>query len=159
MVVASKYDPVYMGSSFRGLLDPVNGFLQSPDEPLNRLPKERFFVTWFDSERNIDRARRRQEVFSFSAVPEKFLPYRPIEIDPTIISEDSGPLRFHHRVLSNAHIADPLALIHVPIRSLRASEKIRLPTTLSFPCPEATVNYSADTSTVRSTNGKTTVRK
>jgi hypothetical protein len=136
MVAASKYEPVYMGSSFLGKLDPVEGFLQSANEPLNRLSKERFFTTWSDNERNYDRGRKRYEVFSLSTLPDNFLPYRPYAIDPTILSEGTGPLRYLHRVFSNVNTSDSLELVNIRLRDLSESEKNSLSHYLEIPLSE-----------------------
>jgi hypothetical protein len=133
MVVASRYEPVYMGSSFRGQLDPVEGFRPSPSETLNNLSAQRFFVTWFDNELNFDTGRKRQEIFSLSTLPQNFLPYRPVEIDPVILSENSGPLRYIHRVYSNANTEDPLDLARVRGRDLSAFENNMLSHYLEIP--------------------------
>ena len=126
MIVASDREPVYMGNSFRGQLDPVEGFLTIDDEPLNRIANQRFFVTWFNNEPNFDTGRRRQEVFSLSTLPQKYLPYRPLSIDPTILSEGSGPLRYIHQVVSSTHFGDPLRLINTPTRRFNDTEKSAL---------------------------------
>jgi transglutaminase-like putative cysteine protease len=110
MVVASKLDPVYMGSSFRGKLDPALGFLPTPDEALNRLPYTRLFNTWFDNTPVFERGRKRVEIFSLSTLPQNFLPYRPFAVEPTILNENSGPLKYMHRVFSNMYPDDPLKL-------------------------------------------------
>jgi len=126
MIVASDSEPVYMGNSFRGQLDPIMGFTVSPQEPLNQLANQRFFVTWFDNERSYDLGRRRQEVFSLSTLPNKYLPYRPVSIDPTILSENSHPLRYIHQVVSNTHLGDPLLLVHTPSRNFSNFENTNL---------------------------------
>jgi transglutaminase-like putative cysteine protease len=136
MVVASKQEPVYMGSSIRGRLDPVEGFLPSPGEMLNSLPNQRFFVTWFDSEPVFDRGRERWEVFSLSTLPQKYLPYRPYAIEPTIQSENTGPFRYIHRVISNVHRDDPLNLLSLPVRELSLLEKNDLASYLEIPLQE-----------------------
>jgi hypothetical protein len=123
MIVASDREPVYMGDVFRGQIDPVEGFLPSPQEPLNKLAKQRLFTTWFDNEPEVDTGRERQEVSSISTIPQKYLPYRPVSIDPTILSENSGPLRYIHQVVSNTHSGDPLALIFRSSRPLSSFEK------------------------------------
>jgi len=123
MIVAADREPVYMGDAFRGQLDPVDGFLPSPQEPLNKLAKQRFFITWFDNEPEVDTGRERQEVSSISILPQKYLPYRPVSIDPTILSENTGPLRYIHQVVSNTHLGDPLALIFRSSRPLSSFEK------------------------------------
>jgi len=126
MVVASEKEPIYMGSGFNGHLDPVKGFIVSKDEPLNELANQRFFVTWFSNDEEQDIEREKQEVFSLSTLHQKYLPYRPIVIDPVILSEDTGPLRYIHQVVSNTHIGDPLMLVHEKSRPLTAFEKSAL---------------------------------
>jgi hypothetical protein len=133
MIVASDREPVYMGDSFRGQLDPVNGFLVSAQEPLNRMASQRLFVTWFDNEPDFDIGRQQQEVFSLSTLPQKFLPYRPVSIDPTILNENSGPLRYIHQVVSNTHYGDPLRLVNTPPRSFNSFERSTLAHYLELP--------------------------
>ena len=132
-VVASEREPVYMGNSFRGQLDPTEGFLTSSEEPLNRLANQRFFVTWFDNTPEFDIGRVRHEVFSLSTLPQKYLPYRPVAIDPTILSENAGPLRFIHQIVSNSHFDDPLQLAAVPSRPFSNFERIVLAPYLELP--------------------------
>jgi hypothetical protein len=136
MVVASKQDPVYMGDAFRGRFDPAEGFLLSPDESLNQLPSQRLFTTWFDSERLYDRKRTRQEVFSLSTLSQRYLPYRPYAVEPTVLSESSGPFRYIHTITANTHNGDPLELVGVPIREMNASERTRLSPYLELPLGE-----------------------
>jgi hypothetical protein len=133
MIVASDREPVYMGNIFRGQLDPVKGFIVKQDEPLNDLANQRFFVTWFSNEREYDNGRKEQEVFSLSTLRQKYLPYRPVVIDPTILSEDTGPLRYIHQVVSNTHLGDPLLLVHTPSRSFTGLEKFELAPYLEIP--------------------------
>jgi len=123
MVVASDREPVYMGNSFRGHLDPVEGFVVDTDEPINRLANQRFFTTWFSFESEFDLGRRRHEVFSLSTLPQKYLPWRPLSIDPVILSEDTGPLRYIHQVVSNTNVDDPLRLINIPSRPFNIFEE------------------------------------
>ena len=133
MVVASKNEPVYMANAIRGRLDPVEGFLYSPEEALNRLPSQRFFVTWFDNEPVFDLGRKQWEVFSLSTLSNKYLPYRPYAIEPTIQSENSGPFRYIHRNVSNVHHDDPLNLLGVHVRELSPLEKNDLSLYLDLP--------------------------
>jgi len=126
MIVASDREPVYMGDSFRGQLDPVEGFLPSPQEPLNGFAYMRLFVTWFNNEPDFDIGRTRQEVFALSTLPQKYIPWRPVSIDPVILSENSGPLRYIHQLVSNTHPEDPLELVNKPVRLLSDYEKYML---------------------------------
>jgi hypothetical protein len=136
MIVASDREPVYMGNSFRGQLDSAEGFLMSHDEPLNVLSSQRFFVTWFNNEPDFDIGRERQEVFSLSTLPQKYLPWRPVSIDPTILSENSGPLRYIHQVVSNTHSGDPLLLVNTFSRNFSDFEKTILAPYFEIPLEE-----------------------
>ncbi|MCL2720696.1 MAG: transglutaminase-like domain-containing protein [Treponema sp.] len=137
-IVASKREPVYMSEYYYGQLDPVRGFILSRNEPLNELAHQRFFVTWSDNDpisehREFEMGRERQEVFSLSTLSHKYLPYRPVEIDPTILNEDSGPLRFVHQVVSYTHAGDPLMLVNTPTRTISEREKNILSHYLELP--------------------------
>jgi len=133
MIVASKHDPVYMGDAVLGSFDPVEGFTSFPDEITSRLSTQRFFSTWFDHEPDFDEGRGSREVFALSTFAQRFLPYRPLSIDPTIISENSGPFRFIHRVVSNVHLDNPLALLLKPVRKLDVFEQSSLAPYLELP--------------------------
>jgi hypothetical protein len=133
MIVASDNEPVYMGDVFRGKLDPVEGFLLSQEEPINRIVNQRFFVTWFNNEPEVDFGRRKQEVFALSVLPQKYLPWRPVSIDPTILNENSGPLRYIHQVVSNTHSGDPVKLVNAPSRNFSNFEKSLLEHYLELP--------------------------
>ncbi|MCL2196231.1 MAG: transglutaminase-like domain-containing protein [Treponema sp.] len=122
-IVISQNEPVYMGNIFNGQLDPVKGFQVSREESLNDLANQRFFVTWFNNENENDIERERNEILSLSTLRQKYLPYRPVVIDPTILSEETGPLRYIHQVVSNTHSGDPLMLVRTPMRLLNDSEK------------------------------------
>jgi len=136
MIVASDREPVYMGNNFRGKLDPVKGFIANQNEPLNDLANQRFFVTWFSNDQEHDIGRGKQEVFSLSTLRQKYLPYRPISIDPVILSDDTGPLRYIHQVVSNTHLGDPLMLVHEKSRPFTAFEKSALAPYLEIPLEE-----------------------
>jgi len=136
MVVASDREPLYMGSAFRGQLDPVDGFLPSPQEQLNSIAYQRFFVTWFNNEHDFDIDREQQEVFSLSTLRQNYLPWRPVSIDPTILNENSGPLRYIHKVVANTHIGDPLQLVNTPSRPFNNNEINALVPYLDLPLEE-----------------------
>jgi len=122
-IVASEIEPVYMCDIFRGQLDPVHGFLPSPQEPLNDISRQRLFVTWFNNEYNFDTGRSTHEFFSLSTLQQKYLPYVPVSVDPVILHENTGPLRYIHQVVSNTHTGDPLALVKTPSRLFSEFEK------------------------------------
>ncbi|MDR2493887.1 MAG: transglutaminase-like domain-containing protein [Spirochaetaceae bacterium] len=126
MVAASQTEPVYMGDTFMGLFDPLEGFQPTPEEPLNTLPFTRLLSTWVDQRPAPRRGRVFQEVFSLSTLSQNFLPYRPVEVEPTVLSRNTGPLRFIHRVRSFMYERDPLDLAAASVRELRESEKAGL---------------------------------
>ena len=132
-IVASRREPVYMGDSFRGLLDPADGFLESPQEQLNDLARQRFFVTWFNNERSFDRGRERQEIFSLSTLRQKYFPWYPVSADPVILHEGAGPLRYIHQAVSDIHPEDSLALVNTPSRLFYDYEKDALAPYLELP--------------------------
>jgi len=133
MVVASASEPVYMGNVFRGKLDPVEGFLLSPEEHLNTLANQRLFITWSNNENNNDSGRMRQDIFSLSTLQQKYFPWRPISVDPVILNDNSGPLRYIHQVVSIIHSGDPLLLVHKNLRSLSRRERTSLEHYLDLP--------------------------
>jgi Transglutaminase-like enzymes, putative cysteine proteases len=136
MIVASDREPIYMGNVFRGQLDPVKGFLTNQNESLNELANQRFFVTWFSNDQEHDIGRGKQEIFSLSTLHQKYLPYRPIAIDPVILSDNTGPLRYIHQVVSNTHLGDPLLLVHKKSRPFTEFEKSALADYLEIPLEE-----------------------
>jgi transglutaminase-like putative cysteine protease len=136
MVVASKLEPVYMGDSFRGNLDPVRGFLPDSGEILNRLPMTRLLSTWFNPAPSFDLGRERQEVFSLSTLRGNYLPYRPYAMEPTVLSEGSGPFRYIHRIVSDMYAEDPLSLVRSSLRDLSGLEKEDFAPYLEVPLKE-----------------------
>lgn len=143
-VVATDREPVYMGDTFKGNLDPVDGFQLSPQEPLNNLSGQRLFVTWFNNEPDFDIGRERQEIFSLSTLRQKYFPWRLVSVDPTILSENSGPLRYIHQVVSNTPEYDPRALVTVPVRRLSVLEKDMLAPYLEISLSESDMKIFND---------------
>ncbi|MDR1626210.1 MAG: transglutaminase domain-containing protein [Spirochaetia bacterium] len=104
MVVASKRSPVFAAGSYRGELHPVRGFRPSKNEILNSLPSLRLLETWFDSSPGFDWYRAELEVFSLSTLPEKYLPYRPRAVEPTVLQRGYGPFRYSYRGSSEVSV-------------------------------------------------------
>ncbi|MDR1179858.1 MAG: transglutaminase domain-containing protein [Spirochaetales bacterium] len=111
MVVAAKRSPVYAAGAYLGDLHPLRGFRPSKDEILNSLPTMRLLETWLDSspgyERDYEYGRSSLEVFSLSTLPEKYLPYRPKAVEPTVLQRGYGPFRYSHSVISDISISGP----------------------------------------------------
>ena len=125
-IVASEREPIYMGDKFHGQLDSVQGFILDAEEPLNEIARQRLFVTWTDKTIERDKGRQEQEIFSLSIKQQKYFPYRPVSIDPTILNENAGPLRYIHQVVSNTHFGDPLMLVNKSIRRFSEYERSEL---------------------------------
>jgi hypothetical protein len=121
-----------MADSFNGELDPVEGFLPSRQEYLNQLPSMRLFVTWFDNNPVHDKKRTRNDVFALSTESKRYLPYRPMEVEPVIQSENTGPFRYIHNITSNMHDGEPLELIDLPARELNKAERETLSSCLEL---------------------------
>ncbi|MCL1817519.1 MAG: transglutaminase-like domain-containing protein [Spirochaetaceae bacterium] len=100
MVVAAKTSPVYAAASYRGELHPLRGFLPTKDEPLNKLPTTRLLETWKNTSFNYESGRSEEEIFFLSTLPEKYLPYNPFAVEPTILQTGYGPFRYSHAVRS-----------------------------------------------------------
>jgi len=150
-IVVSEREPVYMGDSFRGQLDPVEGFLISPQETVNQITGQRNFVTWFYADREYNLNRRRYEIYSLSTLRQKYFPWRPYSADPVILNENAGPLRYIHQVVSDIHNNDPLMLVNNPTRYFTEQEKSNLAGYLDVPLShedkkvfEDYLNYALD---------------
>jgi transglutaminase-like putative cysteine protease len=100
MVVAGKKDPIYMGSDYRGRFDPVRGFLSSEGEILNELPRLRLLETWRDGAVLPDRMRSGEDIYVISTLPERYLPYRPFSLEPTVLHREYSPFSFSYNARS-----------------------------------------------------------
>ncbi|MDR3161739.1 MAG: transglutaminase domain-containing protein [Spirochaetaceae bacterium] len=121
MVVAAKTDPVYAGGSYRSELDPLLGFLPTEDEILNQLPTLRLLETWINTEALFDRGRSPEDIFVLSTLPEKYLPYRPRAVEPTVLRRGSGPFRYSYQVQSDMSTSGPQEWARV--RDMTESER------------------------------------
>jgi hypothetical protein len=123
MIVAAKTSPVYAAGSYREELHPLRGFLPIKDEILNRLPSMRLLETWFDSSYDFDWGRVVEEVFTLSTLPEKYLPYKPLAIEPTVLQKGYGPFRYSHKVSSAVSRATPEDWVDSPELTPRESQE------------------------------------
>jgi transglutaminase-like putative cysteine protease len=100
MVIAGKKDPIYAGSAYRGRFDPVRGFLLSEGDILNDLPRLRLLETWRDGAVLPDRMRSLEDIYVISTLPERYLPYNPHSIEPTVLHREYSPFRFSYHAQS-----------------------------------------------------------
>ncbi len=100
MIVASPLDPVYAADAYYGDFDREGGFLLSRSEPLNELTYLRFLETWNNPEEPLQRLREPVEITYISTLPERYLPYRPQSIEPTVLKREYNPFQYSYRAVS-----------------------------------------------------------
>jgi hypothetical protein len=136
MIVASPADPVYAADAYYGSFDPVRGFGLSRNEPLNELTYLRFLDTWTDREASTDLGREPVEIFYLSTIPERVTAYRPLEIEPTILTRRFHPFMYSYRTVSGISVSDIRDWIGID--GLSAQERGELSRYLEIPLdPEA----------------------
>lgn len=136
MVIASPVDPVYAADAYFGSFDQERGFGFSRDEPLNELTYLRFLDTWTDHEASSDRGREPVEIFYLSTIPERVTAYRPLEIEPTVLTRRFHPFVYSYRTVSGISVADIRDWIGVG--ELSSRERSELARYLEIPLkPEA----------------------
>ena len=100
MVVAGKQDPIYAADAYFAKLDPERGFLQSRENPLNALTYLRLLETWENPNKNFDMDRELKEIFFLSTDSDRYLPYDPQAVQPTILNRIYHPFDFSYASLS-----------------------------------------------------------
>jgi transglutaminase-like putative cysteine protease len=107
MIVASMYDPLYLGEYYHGDLDPVRGMLISKNEPLNNLAKMRLIETWRNTTPVSDRSRDTANAAIFSTIDDRFSAYRPLSVTPTVFNKDLMPFVFSYEGTYDVSTAAP----------------------------------------------------
>lgn len=107
MVIASATDPVYAADGYYADLHPEGGFTYSIDEPLNDLVNQRLLTTWVDVLRLPDRRREQREYFFLSSIDDRVVPYRPYEIEPTVMNRLYHPFDLSYRTVSRVSATGP----------------------------------------------------
>jgi len=100
MVVASEREPVYAAERYYSNLDPLEGFTRDGEEELNSLSYQRLLETWQNRAEPEDRLRNPVEVAFISTLQERFVPYMPHLIEPTILKPEIFPFEYFYRVTS-----------------------------------------------------------
>ncbi len=147
MVVASPVQPVYAADAYFGEFDPEAGFLLSREEPLNELTYLRFLETWNDHYRPADRSRQEVEIAYISTLPERYLPYRPQSIEPTVLKREYNPFQYSYRAVSGISRSTPRDWNSIqglsPEERAALRPSLRIP--LSEPRRQAFASYLAET--------------
>jgi transglutaminase-like putative cysteine protease len=146
MVVASPVQPVYAADAYFGDFDPEAGFLLSRDEPLNELTYLRFLETWTDHDPPADRLRQEVEIAYVSTLPERYLPYRPRSIEPTVLKREYNPFQYSYRAVAGISRSTPRDWKAIqglsPEERAALSPFLRIP--LSEPRRQAFASYLAE---------------
>lgn len=134
MVLASPVQPVYAADAYFGDFDPEAGFVFSHDDPLNELSYLRFLETWKNRELPFERLRRSVPITYFSTLPERYLPYRPQSIEPTVLKRQYNPFQYSYTATSQLSLSGPREWSAIP--SLSTEDRLRLATFLRIPLSE-----------------------
>jgi transglutaminase-like putative cysteine protease len=134
MVLASPVEPVYAADAYFGEFDAEAGFLFSREEPLNELTYLRFLETWKNPELRPDRLRQGVEITYFSTLPERYIPYRPQSIEPTVLKRQYNPFQYSYNATSELSRSGPREWAQVP--GLNAQDQARLRPFLEIPLSE-----------------------
>ena len=134
MVLASPVQPVYAADAYFGEFDPEGGFLFSRDEPLNELTYLRFLETWKNLTAAQERLRRSTEIHYFSTLPERYIPYRPQSIEPTVLRREYNPFQYSYTATSRLSLSGPRDWAAIP--GLGPEDRRRLQSYLQIPLSE-----------------------
>jgi transglutaminase-like putative cysteine protease len=131
MVLASPVQPVYAADAYFGEFDPERGFVFSRDEPLNELTYLRFLETWKNLEHGEESMRQSTEIVYFSTLPERYLPFRPLSIEPTVLKRQYNPFQYSYTATSALSRSGPRDWAVIP--GLGPEERIQLEPYLRIP--------------------------
>ena len=134
MVLASPVEPVYAADAYFGDFDPEAGFLFARDEPLNELTYLRFLETWKNQDLPNERLRRSTEITYFSTLPERYLPFRPQSIEPTVLKREYNPFQYSYTAASQISRSGPRDWAAIP--GLSQADRIRMSPFLQIPLSE-----------------------
>jgi transglutaminase-like putative cysteine protease len=134
MVLASPVEPVYAADAYFGAFDPEGGFLFSRDNPLNELTYLRFLETWNNPDQPQERLRQSTEITYFSTLPERYIPFRPQSIEPTVLRREYNPFQYSYTAISGLSRSGPRDWSAIP--GLSPEERARLEPYLRIPLSE-----------------------
>jgi transglutaminase-like putative cysteine protease len=134
MVLASPVQPVYAADAYFGEFDPEAGFVFTRDNPLNELTYLRFLETWRNLDQPRELLRRSTEITYFSTLPERYVPFRPQSIEPTVLRREYNPFQYSYTAVSGLSRSGPRDWTAIP--GLSAEERARLEPYLRIPLSE-----------------------
>lgn len=136
MVVATRHSPLYVAYKYWGDLQPVKGFVESKDNPLNKLPNMRLIETWKNPDRELSIDRSPEEIFFLSTLPQKLSVFQPISLSPTIFNEEWRPFTYSYESVSDVSKAGFEQFFDSP--GLTETEKQDLAQYLTIPFDQET---------------------
>jgi transglutaminase-like putative cysteine protease len=131
MVLASPVQPVYAADAYFGEFDSEAGFLLSRNNPLNELAYLRFLETWNNPDRPLEQLRQSTEITYFSTLPERYIPFRPLSIEPTVLKRQYNPFQYSYTATSRLSLSGPRDWAAIP--GLSPEERRRLAPFLQIP--------------------------
>ncbi|MFP4442138.1 MAG: transglutaminase-like domain-containing protein, partial [Spirochaetia bacterium] len=131
MIVASKRRRLYMGSKYYSVLDPEQGFMEDPEDPLNRLSERTLMTTWTASDIPFDRSRKQVKYSVWSADRPRYIPFTPVRIEPTVFKENYDPFLYAYN--GTSYYSDYAELNSIFVRQLSPEETEQLDHYLSVP--------------------------
>jgi len=134
MVLASPAEPLYAADAYFSDFDPEAGFLFARDEPLNELTYLRFLETWKNPDLPTEKLRRSTEITCFSTLPERYLPFRPQSIEPTVLKRQYNPFQYSYTAASQISRSGPRDW--AGIQGLSQADRIRMSPFLHIPLSE-----------------------
>lgn len=107
MIAAGRRDPIYAAGEYRSHFHPLHGFLAVEETELNQLARVRLLETWLAQDMLPDLDRSEAELLFLSTTAERYLPYKPLAVEPTILHRSYGPFRYSYRGISRMSDSGP----------------------------------------------------
>jgi transglutaminase-like putative cysteine protease len=133
MLVHADRPTLYLSGEYFGEFDPELGFLYSEDEPLNDY-KRRRFVEIYEKPVPKDNFRAPVTYDIYSLFGEKYLPFSPKEIEPTVFRGEYHPFNYIHKGESYVSFLGPADFDQ--IRELNDQERALMADYLDVSLPE-----------------------
>jgi hypothetical protein len=133
MLVHANRPTLYLSGEYFGEFDPELGFLYSEDEPLNDY-KRRRFVEIYEKPVPKDNFRAPVTYDIYSLFGEKYLPFSPKEIEPTVFRGEYHPFNYIHKGESYVSFLGPADFDQ--IRELNDQERALMADYLDVSLPE-----------------------
>ncbi|HUZ17071.1 MAG TPA: transglutaminase-like domain-containing protein, partial [Spirochaetia bacterium] len=135
MVVKSPVDPTYAAEGYFGKLDPVAGFVKTPDQSLNALTNRHLLETWTNTSPTADLGRQSVSISFMSTLPERVLAYEPQSVEPTVLNNQYYPFSYSYDSVSLMDTVSPTAWQGLP--GLTPEQKQEFAPYLSVPLAPA----------------------